>query len=133
MSKPCIEHQQKGDRDGYGHTSHAGRTNVALHRIAFCKANNVPLESIDGSVVRHTCDNPRCVEGTHLVTGSNYDNVQDRVNRKRCSVKLTEEQVNNLRADYANGGHTHRSLAAKYNTVNSNVTNILNRKTRNHD
>lgn len=29
-----------------------------LHRVTYCEVNNVPLDSIKGLSVRHTCDNP---------------------------------------------------------------------------
>ena len=51
-------------------------------------------------VLRHTCDNPPCVNPDHLLEGTHYDNAQDKVERGRqhsgeqCPfAKLTTEQV----------------------------------------
>jgi hypothetical protein len=53
-----------------------------------------------GLVVRHTCDNPLCINPDHLLIGTHNDNVQDKVNRGRQAKgthngrsKLTEPEV----------------------------------------
>lgn len=54
----------------------------------------------EGLVVRHTCDNPLCINPDHLLTGTKADNAADCVSRERTprgakngQVKLTEAQV----------------------------------------
>ena len=61
-------------------------------------------EPIDGRVIRHTCDNPACINPFHLKSGTHADNVQDRVDRKRSAIgenhgrhKLTEGQVREIK------------------------------------
>lgn len=39
--------------------------------------------------VRHTCDNPKCVNRAHLIPGTNADNVQDRVVKGRTRNQHT--------------------------------------------
>lgn len=41
----------------------------------------------DGHVVRHACDNPRCINPAHLITGTQRDNVLDAVARNRLNPK----------------------------------------------
>lgn len=50
------------------------------HRVSYTLFNG-PIP--DGAVIRHTCDNPRCVNPHHLLTGTQADNIRDAVLRKR--------------------------------------------------
>src|SRR5689334_15771557 len=79
--KACVLH--KGATcDGYGVKKYK-RKNVRAHRLAFCQANNIELESIDGKVVMHSCDNPLCINPEHLTLGSHADNCKDKVSKGR--------------------------------------------------
>lgn len=58
----------------------------------------------DGYVVRHTCDNPKCINPAHLLTGTHAQNVRDRVERGRSAIgerngraKLTEQEVKEIK------------------------------------
>lgn len=72
----------KGSFSGsYGTTWHNGRA-VAAHRVAWIKCNGaIPVKA----VIRHTCDNPRCVNPNHLLVGSYSDNTQDMLSRGRSN------------------------------------------------
>lgn len=78
----CVEHSQKGVGLGYGTTSYQGKT-VRWHRLIYCQHNNCTLDSIKGKLVRHTCDNPRCINPEHLRLGTQQDNMDDKVARRR--------------------------------------------------
>lgn len=95
----CIDHGQKGDRDGYGRCTFKGNHNFFLHRRVFLRQyGHLP------AVVRHKCDNPRCINPEHLEVGTNKDNVSDRVARGRnlkanpTKRSLTAEQAADIRA-----------------------------------
>lgn len=133
MRDDCTDHGQKGDKDGYARTTKDGKGNVAMHRLAYCIHNGVELADIKGKVVRHKCDNTRCINKLHLELGTVADNNMDRNLRKRTAHKLTTEQVEAIRKEYAEGGVTQRQLGAKYGTTNSNISVIVNKKTRIHD
>lgn len=66
------------------------------HRYMFIKAKG----HIKDEVIRHTCDNRWCINPSHLIGGSQNDNVQDRVLRHRSAIgerngrsKLIESEV----------------------------------------
>lgn len=54
---------------------------VYTHRFAWELANNRSVP--DGLVVRHACDNPICQNPSHLVIGTQSDNVRDALIRGR--------------------------------------------------
>jgi hypothetical protein len=62
-------------KTGYGLFWFEGR-NVLAHRFAFT-FDGEPIP--DGKQVRHSCDNSPCVNKAHLLTGTQADNMQDRI------------------------------------------------------
>lgn len=102
----CIEHAQKGNKAGYGNGHWEGEQ-VMLHRLAYCFNKRIPVSQIKGSVVMHTCDNPRCINPAHLRLGSQDDNMKDMQGKGRMSKgsdhyisKLTEDVVRYIRENY---------------------------------
>ena len=67
------------DPKGYGTFGFEGRVHKA-HRVAYILAfGEVP----NGAHVLHSCDNPHCVNPSHLRPGTHTDNMQDKVLRGR--------------------------------------------------
>lgn len=62
----------------YGTLGIRGRTLYA-HRVAWEEANGRPVPA--GLVVRHSCDNPPCINPAHLDVGTQQDNVDDMMAR----------------------------------------------------
>lgn len=59
------------------------------HRVAWVLANGRAIPN--GMIVRHTCDNPICVNPHHLLLGTHRDNIHDMNSRKRgARSKKTE-------------------------------------------
>lgn len=83
---PCEEFTGKFfDKDGYGRTYNPRTKRQApAHRKAYEDHWGVVLEPAE--VVRHKCDNVRCVRPSHLVVGTQADNIADKVARGRCAV-----------------------------------------------
>lgn len=74
----CWHWSGSTDKDGYGYD---GRERT--HRVAWELFNRRNL--LAGEVVRHRCDNPPCCNPTHLVAGTQTDNVQDMVDKGRTA------------------------------------------------
>lgn len=106
---------------GYGMMSRNGK-NQRAHRISY-EAYKGTISK--GMVVRHTCDNPACINPDHLILGSQRDNVADREARNRRVVngerigtsKLTEKDVLEIRASK----ESLDVLARRYDIDRSNV------------
>ena len=128
--QPCQIQQASTE---YAYVWFLGKTELA-HRVAYVNAHGLALADIDGQVVRHTCDTKRCTEHTHLVLGTQADNMQDKVDRSRQAkgsshgmAELTEEAVRYIKANYKRrhkefGG---RALAARFGVHESTVSDIM--------
>ena len=102
----CIEWNGSSDQKGYGHLRISGKL-VKAHRYAWARQNG---EIPKGLIIRHKCDNPKCVNIDHLEIGTHIDNVSDMDQRGRrvnaqakgsCHVlsKVSEADIPKIRAD----------------------------------
>lgn len=129
----CWEWQALKDKHGYGKFKLNDKM-VKAHRFAWELVNG-PIP--EGMVIRHNCDNPGCVNSTHLEIGTQADNVKDMVNRGRQSrpkgtlnsmVKKTESDIIAIRSAIG----TQTAIAKKYGISQRQVSNIKNRKQWKH-
>jgi hypothetical protein len=86
----------------------------------------------EGMCVLHKCDVRRCVRPDHLFLGTNAENTADMIAKDReCRGernplhKLTNEQINEIRGEYARGGITQRDLGARFGVHQSEVSRIV--------
>lgn len=131
----CWEYNGAKVSAGYGAVSDGGsRPQKAAHRLAY-EAWVGPIP--EGQLIRHTCDNPPCINPSHLETGTWSDNMWDKVQRERGNAplgerhgtsKLTENQVREIRDRYASGSYTYTKLAEMYGITFQSVGRIVTRK-----
>lgn len=113
--------------DGYPRISYKGNCNVKLHRFVHKYANG---EDIDGVIVRHTCDTPRCINPDHLKSGTVYDNVLDRdVRLRNGTAKTNPDEVRKIRALYSTGEYTQTELGTLFNLDSRSISYIVLRHT----
>lgn len=79
FGEACWEWQGLRTRGGYGIFDLMG-TRLGAHRAAW-EMTHGPIP--DRLMIRHDCDNRRCVRPDHLRTGTHKDNVRDAVERGR--------------------------------------------------
>jgi hypothetical protein len=111
----CIEWPWTLDTRGYPQTRYDGRTRTA-HRVSFLFANG---READGQA-RHTCDNKPCVNPRHIIEGTQVQNMQDAVDRRRYRRKLTDEQVAEIRAS----DEYQAVLGARYGVSQAHISRI---------
>lgn len=124
---------------GYGRLLLDDRLQRA-HRIMY-SIRKGPIPK--GAVVRHSCDNPSCINPAHLSIGTQLDNVRDmfargRENKARGEragqAKLTAEQVREIRSAYVSGVYRKGAgaLARKYGVSKPAIQAILNGESWRH-
>ncbi len=79
------------------------------------------------AVVRHTCDNPRCCNPTHMIAGTHAMNVADRVERNRSAAGTRNGRnvlgPGEVLAIYSCGGSL-AATAARFNVSKWTVRDI---------
>lgn len=125
------------NQDGYGRVTiwpHA----YQAHRIAYLLTRGAFPHEL---CVLHTCDNPACVNPTHLRLGTHTDNMRDREDKHRRVVlkgeavgnsKLAAKDVVCIRQQYAASRVSQRVLALKYHVGISTISEILRRQRWKH-
>lgn len=127
---PCWRWTGWLDRDGYGRFK-ANKQLFQAHRYAFFLATG---SHADGLHVRHSCDNPWCVNPDHLEAGSQLDNMSDRNGKGRTAkgehngrAKLTQSQVDEIRS-WRKLGASYRGIASRFGINDKTVRQICSGK-----
>jgi hypothetical protein len=128
-------------KNGYG-VFESGSVSMAARKSSKRGAHQVSYEAYNGliptgQVVRHTCDNPLCINPDHLILGTQADNVADREARGRRkdingeqigTARLTAEQVLEIRAS----DKSLTQLARQYNVHKTTISLIRSGKSWKH-
>lgn len=122
-------------KTGYG-SIRIDKKAMRAHRVAYelC-VGPIP----DGMLLRHSCDNPPCVNPSHLLPGNAKENVTDAIERGRHllgedhpGAKLANASIANIRRDIASG-MSGISIARAYGVSDSLISKIKHGKKRLHD
>ena len=105
--------------------------NIYAHRLSYLLFNG-PIPN--GGVVRHTCDVGYCVRPSHLLAGTQLDNMRDAVERGRLPKfrkhrKISPSQVIDIRRLKLRGV-PQSVLAQQFGVSEACISNIVNLKTR---
>lgn len=133
--------------NGYGYLGVGGRAGrpTQAHRVSWT-LHYGPIP--EGLWVLHRCDNPPCVNPAHLFLGTVGDNNRDMYAKGRAGTqtrphamvrgaahhrsKLTDTQIQEIRAAYAAGGVRQKDLAAQYGVYQSTIGRIIRRNNWTH-
>jgi len=127
----CVEWVGSKNARGYGHKKSKEGKIIKVHREVFERHHGyLP------PVVRHTCDNPSCINIEHLVGGTQKDNVRDCIERGRraditgernSNAVLTEPDVLDIRKRLS-AGEKQTEIAKKYGIDARTVSHIKMRR-----
>ncbi|WP_309317397.1 hypothetical protein [Streptomyces salinarius] len=130
------------NRDGYPITTVQGvQRTQTVTRIVLAHTLDRPLKRARQAC--HTCDNPPCVEASHLWEGTSADNMRDRDTKGRGArgvtngrSRLDPENVRAIRARYVLGNNQHESnvaaLAAEFGVKPQAIRDVVHRRTWAH-
>lgn len=122
--------------NGYGTLGHGSTGLVKAHHASWI-IHYGPIP--DDMNVLHRCDNRSCPNNTHLFLGTQLDNIQDMMAKGRHAhgsihgdATLTESQVLEIRAKYAEDSISQRALARNYKVSETQIHRIISRKSWSH-
>ena len=115
-----------------GATADWGYGTISIRHGVMRGAHRVSWELHYGSMphavcVLHKCDNPPCVRPDHLFLGSLKDNTQDMLAKGRHIVKLTKDQMEEIRNRYALGNISQDKLGKEFGMSQSSIGRIIRR------
>jgi hypothetical protein len=137
LPTPCWEWTAEITSGGYG-MIREGTKKYYAHRAAYT-LQVAPIPT--GMIILHECDNRSCVRPDHLRIGTHADNMKDKRLKGRGiyvrgehhpHVKLTTEQVLDIRKVRSSVRISNTKLAKYFNVSPSTVANIVHRRVWKH-
>lgn len=127
---------------GYGQIR-INNKKYSAHRISwFIHNGEIPEHnSFHGMCALHKCDNPSCVNPTHLFLGTHQENMRDRdakwrgaslAGEKHWNHKLAEKQVIEIREKYTPRKYSTRKLAEEYGVSQTVIQRVIEYKNWKH-
>lgn len=119
----CLEWTRCYNTDGYPRTVWNNSSNGKVHRIVWELANN---ESATSKVVRHLCNNPRCINPNHLSIGTTTDNMLDRdLAGRHGASKITPKDVNTICLLYSTKKYTQKEIGILFGINSRTVSSVI--------
>lgn len=119
---------------GYGSFS-VNSNNIGAHRYSYTLHKG---EIAEGLCVRHTCDEPHCVNPDHLELGTQQENMNDKIQRNRQAkgikngrAKLTEDDVREIKI-FRGFGFEYDELGKMYGVCGTTIGRIITVKYWSH-
>jgi hypothetical protein len=129
--KQCWLWKGHKNKLGYGVIQLQGHKYLT-HRIAWTRTHG-PIPA--GKLVLHRCDNPGCVNPSHLFLGTQADNMRDRSSKHRQATGVTNGRaqldtylVCEMRRMYRSGRYKQTRLAKMFGISQSVVHYIVTGK-----
>lgn len=113
---------------GYANSDGYGKCNINqkaqnAHRVSY----TIHKEDIpSGTLVLHKCDNPACVNPAHLELGSDADNARHKSRRRRFNLKISDQDVLDIR----NLDGNYEEISRMYGISKAYVSRIKNMNSR---
>jgi len=127
-SGDCWEWTASRMGHGYGQLNVNGRPRLA-HRLSY-EIHIGPIPS--GKCVCHICDNPSCVNPSHLFSGTQSENIADMISKGRGGQsKITAGDARVFR-DLADAGLSVTGISKFFNVGRNTVQHIKDRRTWQH-
>lgn len=101
----CFEWTGAVNASGYGIQRYERKVQLA-HRVSY----EINIGPIGDLLVCHSCDNPLCINPSHLFLGTHQDNMDDMFCKERKWTKLTFDNVRYIRDSMESGA----MLAVKF-------------------
>lgn len=125
--------------NGYGRISLGSKLlgSEGSHRVSWMMHNNQDIP--DGYHVMHSCDNPKCVNPSHLSIGTPKDNTQDMIvkGRKKIVIPIGEKNGKSIINPeivrfIRDSDLSHAELARQLNISNGCVRSVRSKRTWKH-
>lgn len=130
--KGCHVWTGAKDTNGYGILTVNGK-NYSAHKFAWELAHKRKVPK--GLVLQHVCDRPNCVKDSHLIPGTQKNNVEDRVKKNRSAkgstngrARLTEKNIIKIKT-LREKGYTEKAIADLLGVGRSTISHILKGET----
>lgn len=130
------------DVTGYGFFRCVSGQNMRkAHRVSYELAYGpIPAgQGHHGTVVMHTCDTPSCVRPSHLILGTQQQNVSSASGKRRmasgeraAASKLSPTEVREIRQLRKQFGFAHPTIGRAYGVNASIISLLVRRKTWTH-
>ena len=124
----CWEWTDGLSKNGYGRYMYKGNVTLSHRYSYFLNFGEYDMKLN----VLHHCDNPKCVNPKHLFLGTQFENMQDKVKKRRQrfgelvnTSKLTEGDVTRIYKMLDSGNYLQREIAEVFGVTQGAIGLIL--------